>query len=91
MEEKIYIAFYDKIDRYAHCQEYAVRDVDDNGVIELNDYSIVYSNELNVAQDEGGYFVCCSYDKNTAIHNVAKMAYEFFAKCIADISRNFDI
>lgn len=90
-QQKMYIAFYDKTDGYSECQEYIVKSVDDDGIIELGDCSVVYSNELDVVHDEGGYFVCCSYDKKAALHNVAKMAYEFFAKCIADIARNFDI
>lgn len=90
-QQKIYIAFYDKIDACHYCQEHTITSVDNEGIIELSDYSVVYPSELDIAQDEGDYIVCCSYNRDTAIHNVAKMAYEFFAKCIVDISRNFDI
>lgn len=90
-QQKIYIAFYDKIEGYPDYQEHTVNSVDNEGIIELEDSSVIYPDELDVTQDEGDYIVCCSYNKDTALYNVAKMAYEFFSRCIADISRDFNI
>lgn len=92
MEQSIiYIVFYDKREGYLTYHGHTVNSVDDEGIIELIDSSIIYPGELDAARDEGDYIVCCSYSRDRAIHKVAKMAYEFFAKRIIDISRNFDI
>lgn len=92
MEQNIiYIAEHDKADGNNFCVSFPVRSIGDNGIITLEDYSTVYSSELDEAIDEGDFIICCSYDKATAVDNVAKRAYAFHAACIVELAKTFDI